>query len=175
MNKWRLLLSCLLLLILNFSRTAIPVQSQDAPPSSTLQARRQELADRIAERDQLLTAGDPVALVQVRNRIAELELQLFDLDAALAESQASLDLARQFAGTSNATLLVDTLDLAADVHIHHFDNDAALALLNEALNLTQSLAYRRGEARTRLLLGNTYYEQNDRPAALANLNQAAPI
>src|SRR5689334_15406335 len=175
MKKWRLLLCCLLLLIVNFSRTAIPVQSQDAPPSSTLQSRRQELADRIAERDQLLTAGDPVALVQVRNRITELDLQLCDVDAAVAESQASLDLARQFAGTSNAALLVDTLDLAADVHIHQFDNEAALALLNEALPLAQSLGHRRGEARTRVLLGNTYYEENDRPAALANLNQALPI
>src|SRR3954468_2767300 len=133
MKKRPLFFCCLLLLLVNFSRTAIPVQSQDAPPSTTLQSRRQELADRIAERERLLTTGDALALVQVRNRITELQLQLFDLDAALVESQASLDLARQFAGTSNATLLADTLNLAADARIHHAGNDAAIALLNEAL------------------------------------------
>ena len=105
MNKKRLFFCCLLLLILNFSRSAIPVQSQDAPPSSTLQSRRQELSEQIAERERLLTTEDTLALVRVRNRITELQLLLCDLDAALSESQASLDRARQFAGTSNATLL----------------------------------------------------------------------
>src|SRR6185369_5306290 len=156
--------------ILNFSRTAIPVQSQDAPPSTTLQSRRQELADRIAERDQLLTTGDALALVQVRNRITELQLQLFDLDAALVESQASLDLARQFAETSNATLLADTLNLAADARIRHADNDAAIALLNEALNLSRTLGHRRGEAQAYALLGAVQYELND-PASANNYNQ----
>ncbi len=174
MKKRPLFFCCLLLLILNFSRTAIPVQSQDAPPATTLQSRKQELADRIAEREQLLITGDALALVQVRNRITELELQLFDLDAALVESQASLDLARQFAGTSNATVLADTLNLAADAHIHHADNDAAIALLNEALNLSRSLGHRRGEAQAYALLGAVQYELND-PASASNYNQALQI
>jgi CHAT domain-containing protein len=174
MKKRPLFFCCLLLLILNFSRPAVPVQSQDAPPSTTLQSRRQELADRIAEREQLLTTGDAVALVQVRNRITELQLQLFDLDPALVESQASLDLARQFAGTSNATLLADTLNLAADARIHHSDNDAAIALLNEALNLSHTLGHRRGEAQAYALLGAVQYELND-PASANNYNQALQI
>src|SRR5690349_3085153 len=114
MNKQRLLFCCLLLLILNFSRSVISIRSQDVPPSTTLQLRRQELADRIAERERLTTTGDALALVQVKNRIAELQLQLCALDDAVTESQASLDLARQFAGSANATLLGDTLNVAAD-------------------------------------------------------------
>jgi CHAT domain-containing protein len=175
MNKWRLFFCCLLLLILNFSRSAIPVQSQDAPPSSTLQSRRLELSDQIAERERLLAAGDVLALVRVRNRITELQLQLSDLDAALPESQASLDLARQFAGTSNATLLADTLNLAADVRIRQGDNETALALLDEALNLDRALGHRHGEAQTRVLFGNAFFEQNKQPAAVDNYNQALQI
>jgi len=175
MNKQRLLFCCLLLLILNFSRSAISVQSQDVPPSGTLQLRRQELADRIAERERLLTTGDTVALVQVRNRIAELQLQLCDLDAAVTESQASLDLARQFAGTSNASLLGDTLNLAAEARIRHSDLQMALALLNEALNLNSTMGHRRGEAQTRTLFGDAHFEENDRPAAVDNYNQALII
>ena len=174
MNKRRLFLCCLLLLILNFSRTAIPVQSQDAP-SSTLQSRRQELADRIAERDGLLTSGDALALVQVRNRITELQLQLFDLEAALAESQASLDLARQFAGTANAIVLADTLNLAADARIRHGDNEAALTLLNEALTLSHDLGHQRGEAQAHALLGAAQFELNNSRASADNYNEALQI
>src|SRR6476661_614396 len=175
MNKQRLLFCCLLLLILNFSRSAISVQSQDIPPSGTLQSSRQELANRIAERERLLTTGDALALVQVRNRIAELQLQLCDLDAAVSESQASLDLAKQFAGTSNATLLADTLNLAAEARVRHTDLPAAIALLNEALSLNSTLGHRSGEAQTRTLFGNAYFEENDRPAATDNYNQALVI
>ena len=175
MNKQRLLFCFLLLLILNFSRSAISVRSQDVPPSATLQLRRQELSDRIAERERLLTTGDVLALVQVKNRIAELQVQLCALDDAVTESQASLDLARQFAGTANATLLGDTLNLAADARIRHFDIPAALPLLNEALNLNSTLGHRRGEAQTRLLLGNAQFEANNRIPALDNYNQALTI
>lgn len=175
MNKRRLFLCCLLLLILNFSRSAIPVQSQDAPPSRTLQSRKQELSEQIAERERLLTTGDTLALVRVRNRITELQLLLCDLDAALAESQASLDLAGQFAGTSNATLLADTLALAADVHIRRTENESALALLDEALNLSHTLSYRRGEAQAYTLFGNTYFAQADRSKAANSYDQALQI
>ena len=175
MNKRRLFFCCLLLLILNFSRSAIPVQSQDAPPSSTLQSRRQELSEQIAERERLLTTGDTLALVRVRNRITELQLLLCDLDTALAESQASLDLARQFAGTSNATLLADTLMLAADVHLRRTENETALPLLDEVLNLSRTLSYRRGEAQAHVLFGNAHFAQNDRPTAIDNYNQALQI
>jgi CHAT domain-containing protein len=175
MNKKRLFFCCLLLLILNFSRSAIPVQSQDAPVSSTLQSRKQELSEQIAERERLLPTGDALALVRVRNRITELQLLLCDLDAAVVESQASLDLARQFAGTSNATLLADTLTLSADANLRHGQNETALALLEEARNLSGQLAYRRGEAQARTLAGNAYYAVNKTPEAADQYNQALQI
>ena len=175
MNKRYLFLCCLLLLILNFSRSAIPVQSQDAPPSSTLQARRQELSEKIAEREQLLASGDALALVRVRNRITELQLLLCDLDAAVTESQASLELARQFAGTSNALLLVDTLTLSAEVRTSREENETALTLLDEALNLSRELAYPRGEAQAHTLCGNANFGQNKRAAAADHYNRAVQI
>lgn len=175
MNKKRLSFCCLLLLILNFSRSAIPVQSQDAPVSSTLQSRKQELSEQIAERERLLPTGDALALVRVRNRITELQLLLCDLDAAVAESQASLDLARQFAGTTNASLLADTLTVAADANLRHGQNETALALVEEARKLSGDLAYRRGEAQARALLGNAYYALHKRPAAADQYNQALQI
>ena len=175
MNKRRLFCFCLLLLILNFSPSAIPVHSQDAPVSSTLQSRKQELADRIAERERLLTTGDTPALVRVRNRITELQFLFCDLNAALAESQASLDLARQFAGTPNATLLADTLTLSADAYLRQAQTETAITLLQEALKLSGELGYRRGEAQAHTLLGNVYYAQHNRDAAAEHYNLALPI
>ena len=175
MNKRRLFFGCLLLLILNFSRSAIPVQSQDAPLSSTLQSRKQELSEQIAERERLLPTGDALALVRVRNRITELQLLLCDFAAAVTESQASLALARQFAGTGNATSLADTLTLSADAYLRQGQNESAIALLEEARNLSGELAYRQGEARARTLLGNAYYAQHKRPAAADQYNQALQI
>jgi CHAT domain-containing protein len=129
----------------------------------------------IAERERLLSLGDIVSLVQVRNKITELDLKLSDLEAALTESQAALELARQLPTTTNASLLVDTLTLCARVHIRRGESQDALPLLNEALQLSRNLGYRRGEAETHTQFGSAYYELHRRSEAENSNNQALQI
>src|SRR5688572_4693664 len=129
MNKFRrLILYCLILLIYSWSRSAIPAAAADESIESfiTVQSRRDALARLTAERDRLIHTSDRVSLVKVSNQIAELHLKQCDLDSALSAATASLDVARHFAGTSDAPLLVDTLVLSGRSYIRRNEIQNAL-------------------------------------------------
>src|SRR6185503_19609119 len=110
---------CSLLLLANFSRSAIPAESKDESIESftTVATRRQKLTELIAEREQAQVAGDQVTVIKLTNRMVELYLKLFEFDSALAQSQESVATARSVAGSSDARLLVDALILSARVYI----------------------------------------------------------
>lgn len=153
----RLFFRCLILLACTFAVTPAQDQDEIARSLPTIQSRRQALSDLIAERTRLESAGDQVDLVKVINRIGEIQLKLYDLDAALAAANDARKLAKQFRGTDNEKLLVDALTLTGRVHLRRDENDLALSPLNEALDLSRKLRYRPGEAESLTQLGFTYF------------------
>src|SRR5690242_7319920 len=116
---------------------------------TTLEARREALAERLTRRPQVEASGDRVALVQLNNEIVQLQLKLWDMNAAAQEAKNSLDLAEQLAGTANASLLADTLILSGRVHIRRNEIPPALEQLQRALQLSLDLHDRDAEAQAR--------------------------
>lgn len=168
---------CLLILISDFSRSAVPAQVQDDSIEGlfTVQSRRDALAQAIAEREQLRDAGNPVSLVKVSNRIAELQLKLCDLDAALEAVTESLRTARHFAGTTDATLLVDTLILSGRSHIRRAENQTALLRLEEALQLSLDLGNSDGQAQSLAQIAVAYFELSKHKKAAEKNNEALQL
>src|SRR5262249_552669 len=105
------------------------------------------------------------------NEMVALYLKLCDLEFALKESQKSLAVAEQLAGSDQATLLVDTLVLLARVYTRRNEIPLALQQLARALPLNQQLKYLDGEAKTRGQYGHTYSETNklDKATEMNNL------
>jgi len=171
------LIFCCLLFIDTLSHPAISVLAQEEPVESyvTVQSRRDALSRLLAERAGLVEGGDRVALVKVSNQIAELHVRLFDFDAALAAATDSLAVARQLAGTPDATSLVDTLTLSGRIHILRNENQIALQFLNEALELSRELKYLDGEAQSLAKIADAYFELGDNVNAETFNNQALQI
>ena len=176
MKHFSLIIGCLLLLMTP-SRSAVSAQVLTKPVESlvTIQSRREALSQLTAERERLLTSGDQVSLIKVSNQVVELHLRLFELDAAVAAANASLKIARQFAGTPEATLLADTLILSGRSYIRRNENPNALNLLNEALQLCQDLKYSNGEAQAYAQIGVAHFELNQNSEAEKALTQALQI
>lgn len=174
MSKAYRLFFCCLLLLANFSRSAIPAESKDEPIESltTVATRREKLTELIAEREQAVAAGDQVAVVKLSNQIADLDLKLFDFDSALSQSKQSLETARLVAKSGDAKLLVDTLIVSGRVYISQTQSSNALPLLKEALELSTSLGYRQGEANSQAQLASAYFELDQRDEAIASNDQA---
>jgi len=171
------LIFCCLLFIDNFSHSAISVRAQEEQVESyvTVQSRRDALSRLTAEQAPLLEAGDRVALVKVSNQIAELQVKLFELDAALAAATDSLTVARQLAGTPDANLLVDTLILAGRIHRLRNENQNAQRSLNQALELSRELNYRDGEAQSLAQIAVALFELGQHSEAEKFNNQALQI
>lgn len=177
MHKACRLFFCCLLLLANFSRSAIPAESKDEPIESftTVATRRQKLTELIAEREQAKVVGDQVTVIKLSNRIVELYLKLYEFDSALTQSQESLSTARSVAGSGDARLLVDTLILSARVYINRTQSSNALPLLKEALELSNNLEYRQGEAQSQAQLGVAYFDLDQRDEAAASNGQALQL
>ena len=173
----RLILCCLLVLVHYSSRSAIPAAASDAPTEElvTVQSRRDALARLIAERDQLLQTSDRVSLVKVTNQIAEIQLKLCDLDSAINAATASLGVARNFAGTSDATLLVDTLNLSGRSYIRRNEIQNSLRDLNQALELSRGLKYAEGEAESLAQIAIAQFELGKHSEADKTNKQALQI
>src|SRR5215211_2442877 len=128
MSKSRCPVFCFVLLVCLFDAT--PAQTGDwARNLTSVQGRKQALSQLIAERARLQAAGDDVALVKTINRIVELQLMLYDFDAALAAANDALELAQQFRGSEGQIVLVDTLTFCGHVHIRREEIRSALPLL----------------------------------------------
>jgi len=141
----------------------------------TVQSRRDALTRLIAERDRLRQIGDQVALVKAGNQIAELYLKLCELDSALEAASASLDVARQFAETSDPPLLVDTLVLSGRTYIRRNDNQNALRQLDQALALSRTLKYAGGEAQSLAQIAVAQFELGKHDEAAQTNSQALLI
>ncbi len=172
-----LIFFCVLILISDFSHSAVSAQVQDEPIEGllTVQSRKDALARATAEREQSRAADDPVSFVKVSNRITELQLKLCDLDATLEAATESLQTARHFAGTNNATLLVDTLILSGRSHIRRNENRTALGQLNEALELSRDLGYSDGQAQSLAQIAVAYFELGKHDEAEEKNNDALQI
>ena len=114
----------------------------------TVQSRRDELSKLTIERERLLATTDNKALLRVNNAITELHLKLAELDAGLAAANQSVNLATPFAGTNDATLLVEALILLGRTRLRRNENHEALGPLNRALTLSKELSYSAGEAQS---------------------------
>jgi CHAT domain-containing protein len=170
MSKSRCLF-CLVLLACVFAAT--PAQPEDwARDLTSVQSRQQALSQLIAERTRLQAAGDQLALVKTINRIVELHLMLYDLDAALVAASEARELAKQFHGSEAETVLVDTLTLCGRVHVSRDENRLALPLLEDALEISRKLQYRAGEAESHAQIGSAYsglskFEEAEKSSNLA--------
>lgn len=176
-NFSRLIFGCLLIVFACFSRSAVPAQVQDESIEGllTVQSRRNALTLAIAEREQWRNAGNNVSFVQTSNRIAELHLKLCELDLAQSAATESLGIARQFAGTANASLLADTLILSGRSNILRNQNPTALVQLQEALELSNQLNYKNGEARSLAQIAVAHFELGEHATAEAKNNLALQI
>ena len=173
-SRFRRPVFCLVLLAIAF--TVIPAQEEDwARGLTSIQSRKQALIELLAERERLEEAGDNVALVKVITRIGELHLKLYDLDSALAAANDARQLAGQFRGSQNETLLIDTLTFSAYVHIRRDENRPAFPLLTEALDLSRKLKYRRGEAESLAQTGSAYFGLSKLPEAEQSNDAALAI
>ena len=174
MNKASRLFFCCLVVLGSVSDLSVPAQGSDelARSFTTVKARREKLAQLLTERVQAQTQDDRVAVVQLSDQITRLYLKLCEFDAALTESQRSLEIARS---NSDQKLLVDTLTLAARVHIDRTESPIALQLANEALSHSRELGYRNAEALSRLRLAEAYFELDRRKEAAENNDQALQI
>lgn len=174
MKKSRCLFLCFVVLGCVFAAT--PAQPEDwARDLTSVPSRKQALSQLMEERVQLQAAGDNVALVKTINRIVELHLMLFDLDAALAAANNARDLADKFRGSEAETLLVDTLTICGRVYIRRDENRLALPSLQEALDLSRKLHYRAGEAESLAQLGAAYSELSKPDEAEQNADRALAI
>ncbi len=171
----RLFFRCLLVLACTLAATPAQAQADVGGSLPTLASRQQALAQLLTERVQLETDGEKVALVKAINRIGELQLKLYDLDAALAAANDARQLAQQFSGPENATVLVDTLAFCARVHIRRDENRLALPLLTTALNLSRKLKYRAGEAESLAQFGVAYFGLGKFAEAEQSSNEALVI
>ena len=142
---------------------------------TTVAARRQMLTQLLAQRTQLEATGNTAEFVRVNNQIVQIDLKLFDLDAAATEIQHSLNLAEQLAGSSDATVVVDTLVLAARVSVRRGENQNALDTVDRALRLSLALSYIDGEAQSRAQFAVVYFELDKRDDAEAMNNAALNI
>ena len=170
MNKACRLFLCCVVVFCSFSSLGIPGQASDEPVQSltTVKARREKLTQLLTERERSQALGDRTAVVQLTNQISELYLKLCEFEAALTESQGSLEIARSI-GSSEGKLLVDTLTLAARIHINRTESPNALSLATEALARSRELGYRKGEAESQTQLADAYFELDRRDeAALSN-------
>ena len=175
MKQFPLIVGCLFLLT-GASGSAISAQTLESIESLvTVQSRRDALSRLLVQREQILNTGDQVSLVKVCNQIVELRLKLSELDPALAAANESLMIARQFAGTQNANLLVDTLIVKGRSHIRRNENSNALGPLTEALSLSRELNYRDGEAQALLQIAIARYELGGLEETEKALNEALQI
>jgi len=178
MIKPPLLFRMLVLLACILAFTPAPTRPTDddlVRSLTTIAARREMLTQLLAQRTQVEATGNTAELVRINNQIVQLDLKLFDLDAAAAETEHSLSLAEQLAGTSDATVLVDTLVLAARVYVLRNENQQALQAIDRALSLSTQLNYTDGEARARAQYAVVYYELDRRDDAEAMNNTALNI
>lgn len=174
MSKSRCLFLCFIVLGCIFAAT--PAQPEDwARDLTSIELRQQALYQLMDERVRLQTAGDNVALVKTMNRIVEVHLMLFDLDAALATANNARELAEKFRASEAGTVLVDTLTLCGRVHIRRDENRLAVPFLQDALALSSKLHYRAGEAESLAQLGSAYSELSKPDEAQQNTDRALAI
>ena len=175
MIKPRRLLCCILLL-LTCSSGVVHTTGRNpddlARSLTSVAARNEKLVELGTRQAELQAAGDKAEFVQVTNEMVALYLKLCDLEFALKESQKSLAVAEELAGSDQATLLVDTLVLQARVYTRRNENEEAIKQLDRALGLSQQLQYREGEATTRAQYGHTYLEIDKLDKAIEMNNQA---
>jgi CHAT domain-containing protein len=178
MNKDRgRLFRWLLFLVCTLAGASIPAQEEKAPTRSpvSVQARRQTLSELIGEQVRWRESGNVVELVKTTNRIGQLQLQLRDLNAALAAVRESSFLASQFKDSENQPLLADTLILSARVQLYNNSNQAALQLLDGAGEISRKVGYRRGEAQSFAESGLAYFQMSKLPEAEKSNNDALRI
>ena len=175
MNRAGQLFFCCIVILGSFD-LSVPALGSDELTKKfvTVSARRDKLAQLVAERERSQSEGDRAAVAQLSNQIAELYLKLCDLNAALMESQGSLEIARSL-GSNNGSLLVDTLTLAARVYINRTESSKALPLAGEALVLSGELRYRHGEAQSHFRLAEAYFELDRRDEARISNDRALQI
>lgn len=178
MIKPPLLFRTLVLLACILAFTPAPTRPTDddlVRSLTTVAARREMLTQLLAQRTQLEASGNTAELVRVTNQIIQIYLKLFDLDAAAAETQHSLSLAEQLAGSNEATVLVDTLVLAARVYVSRSENQQAVNAVDRALALSTQLNYLDGQAQARAQFAIVSYELDRRDDAEAMNNAALNI
>lgn len=169
-------LICFAVLLLCFSRSAIPAASQDVPADipPSVAGRRQLLGQLIAERERARSIEDRALMVQLGNRIVELYLKLYEFDSALTESNATLVTARELTA-AHTRLLVQTLISAARVHISRTESPTALTLLNEAYRSSVALGDRKLQAQVKAELALACYELDQRDDAITHNNDALQL
>jgi len=172
MKPFPLIIGCLLLLTTPFASTT---SAQTIESLVTVQSRRDALSRLLAQKEQFAGAADQISLVKVNNQIVDVQLKLSELDSALAVVNESLKIARQFAGTENANLLVDTLVVFGRTYIRRSENNNALSPLNEARELSRELKYSEGEAQSLLQIAIAYFELNKYQKADEPINSALQI
>jgi len=156
--------------------TRIPAQEDDLLQHlPTLESRKYALAELIKQRTGLAETGAYATLVRLLNHIAELQLRLFDVDAALATANESRAIATSFRGTQDETLYVDALVWCARIHIRLDENKSAFPLLTDALALSEELKYRAGEAASHAQFGLAYIGQYEYEKAEESNNKALTI
>lgn len=175
MKKLGLILCCLLF-IGDSPRSAIPALAHDETIESyvTVQSRRDGLTRLTAERGSLAATGTQVPFVTLSNQIAELQVKLFEFDAALSTVTGSLTAARQLAANERS-LLVDTQVIAGTIYIRRNEIQQAFHQLNDALELSRELKYRDGEAKSLAQMAVAYLELGKHREALSFNNQAFEI
>jgi CHAT domain-containing protein len=170
-------LSCrLLFLLCTLPLTPVSAQDDDfLQRLPTLESRKYALADLINQQTGLAETGAYPTLVRLLNRTGELQLRLFDLDAALASANESLAIATRFRGTQDEALYVDSLILCARVHVRRDENKLAIPLLTQALELSEKLHYRAEEAASHSQFGLAYIAQYEYEKAEASNDKALTI
>jgi len=172
MKPFPLIIGCLLLLTIPFcwATLAQPIESL-----VTVQSRRDALSRLLAQKEQFAGAADQISLVKVNNQIVEVQLKLAEPDSALAVANESLKTARQFAGTENASLLVDTLVVSGRTYIRRSEYEEAMRQLNEARELSGQLKYRDGEAQSLFQIAVAQFELGEFPKTEEAINSALQI
>ena len=175
MKPFSLIIGCLLLLIGFRSATSAQALSEPIESLVTVQSRREALSRLLIQREQLESSADQPSLVRVSNQIVELHLKLSELDSAFAVANESLKIARRFAGTENANLLVDTLIVSGRTYIKRTDYVNAMRPLTEALQLSRDLKYSDGEAQSLRQIAEVQYELGEPSKAEEALNSGLKI
>jgi CHAT domain-containing protein len=176
MRKWRcLLVNLLLILAHNFALSANSAQESDEQPRlATVESRRATVDELFAKRAGL-PAGDSVGFIKLTNHIAELRLQLKELETAFSEVSESLKLAKEL-DDSAATLLADTYLLHGRVQTDKGDYKTAHTSLKDGLELSERLNYLRGQAKAYYYLAiNHQHYNNEIDEAKAAINQSVKL